>query len=102
MPDRGPIDDRHPAMFFCREGYNALDQQLIQLPPVVEIIRVQRQAQSFAQLDLLLREIFEGSDTSQAQATQEVRIVKVRVYSRLDHVASPFVMASGRAWEWSA
>jgi len=79
MMDRGPIDGRDPAMFLFRKGHNPIDQQFVQLALLVQIIRAQSKDQSLAQLDLLLREIFHGPYTIQANAALGVRIVEVRV-----------------------
>ena len=56
MADRRPIDGRYPAVFFLREGHDAINQQFIQLALVIHIIRIQSQEQPFPQLDLHLRD----------------------------------------------
>src|SRR6266851_9284043 len=61
VKNRGPIDGHYPAVFFLREGHDPIGQQFIQLALVVQVIRIKRDDQPLAQLDLLLRQVFHGS-----------------------------------------
>jgi hypothetical protein len=50
-------------MLFRRKRDNALDEQFVRSPVLVQIIRVQRESHSFAQDDALALKIFHGAQT---------------------------------------
>jgi hypothetical protein len=94
MMDCGPIDAGYPAVFFFRKGYDPIREQFIQLALAIQIIRIQSEDQSLAQLHLLLREVLDRSDTIQANSALRIRVVEIGVDFWLPHAASPFIMAS--------
>src|SRR6266480_1334169 len=63
MADRVPINGCYPAVFIVRKRYGSVNDQLIELAVVIEVVRIQREDHSLAQLHSQLSKVFHGADT---------------------------------------
>src|SRR5882672_5967507 len=85
IADRMPINNGHPEVFVHRILDDALHLQLF---------AIQCESQTVSQHNVLMRQIFYGSNTVQAQAALYICIVEVGKHSQVVHTLPPITQAS--------
>jgi hypothetical protein len=92
MPNRLPIDGRHPTILRFIEMYHPVRQKFVGLAIVCGIVGVQSQGHPLAKLERLSFQVLTRSGAGQAQAVFIVEVLEIGVYSRVRHVAAPFIV----------
>ena len=89
VPERVPIDCRHPALFRLVVLHDRVGPQFVGPALVVGIVGVQGEGHPMPQLDPLALEIAAGAGEGQPQAGFVVQVLEVCVNARTGHRLAP-------------